>query len=366
MSASFIHWWRWLPCKVPTSTSGAVWGSVSCPWMLWHADQGNQTSDLQITRIWLYPWARAASRWRHQVEKLSNFQDHRGGTLECRVWLHLTVLFWFISLPKDTKKKVFDRPQSWSKSCFSLILTLYCTSLLSVTRLWTMRQHDSESTELLNKKVKGTPEFLQSEKQEWRRIGPWPFDGKQSSAFRKHKEMRTGRRRGTLTNLVGGTEAIMGLIRNQRGSVQRVKLVFSIWKLIFASHSGHLCLFVSQIYTAPWWEYGRFYSVVTRRDDQRLCGISAPRENKPERWVVLLLTMPQCAVYKRMSMSEGAGRGRAAFLSLEPGYPLPCPRSRWHVPCICSLVISCPLTQEIKTVRSGKNSSKREQSFCYS
>ena len=105
MSASFIHWWRWLPCKVPTSTSGAVWGSVSCPWMLWHADQGNQTSDLQITRIWLYPWARAASRWRHQVEKLSNFQDHRGGTLECRVWLHLTVLFWFISLPKDTKKK---------------------------------------------------------------------------------------------------------------------------------------------------------------------------------------------------------------------------------------------------------------------
>ena len=27
---TFIHWWRWLPCKVPTSTS-AVWGSVSCP-----------------------------------------------------------------------------------------------------------------------------------------------------------------------------------------------------------------------------------------------------------------------------------------------------------------------------------------------
>ena len=26
----FTHWWRWLPCKVPTTTSGAVWGSVSC------------------------------------------------------------------------------------------------------------------------------------------------------------------------------------------------------------------------------------------------------------------------------------------------------------------------------------------------
>lgn len=220
-----------------------------------------------------------------------------------------------------------------------------------------------ESTELLNKKVKGKPEFLQSEKQEWRRTGPWPFDGKQSSAFRKHKEMRMGRRGGTLTNLVGGREAIMGLIRNQRGSVQRVKLVFSIWKLIFASHSGHLCLFVSQIYTAPWWEYGRFYTVVTRRDDQRVRGISASRENMWERWVVLPLTMPQCAVYKRMSMSEGAGRGRAAFLSLEPGYPLPCPRLRWHVPCICSLVIACPLTPEIKTVRMAKIATRENKAF---
>ena len=24
----FTHWWWWLPCKVLTSTSGAVWGSV--------------------------------------------------------------------------------------------------------------------------------------------------------------------------------------------------------------------------------------------------------------------------------------------------------------------------------------------------
>ena len=48
-------WWRWLPWKVPTSTSEAVWGSVSCPRTLWHADQGNQTSELPITRCWLYP-----------------------------------------------------------------------------------------------------------------------------------------------------------------------------------------------------------------------------------------------------------------------------------------------------------------------
>ena len=42
-----------------TSTSGAIWGSVSCPRTLQHADQWNQTSDLQITRCWFYPWATA-------------------------------------------------------------------------------------------------------------------------------------------------------------------------------------------------------------------------------------------------------------------------------------------------------------------
>ena len=34
-----------LPCEVPTSTSRAVWGSVSCPRTLLHADQGNWPSD---------------------------------------------------------------------------------------------------------------------------------------------------------------------------------------------------------------------------------------------------------------------------------------------------------------------------------
>ena len=39
---TFTHWWCCLPCKVPTSTSGAVWDSVSCPRTLQHADQGNK------------------------------------------------------------------------------------------------------------------------------------------------------------------------------------------------------------------------------------------------------------------------------------------------------------------------------------
>ena len=60
---TFMHWWQWLPCKVPTSTSGAVWGSVSSPRTLWHAHRGNRTSDLPITRHWLYPWATAAEDW---------------------------------------------------------------------------------------------------------------------------------------------------------------------------------------------------------------------------------------------------------------------------------------------------------------
>ena len=53
---TFIHRWRWLQCKVPTSTSRAVWGSLSCPSPLRHAGQGNRTSDRPITRRCLYPW----------------------------------------------------------------------------------------------------------------------------------------------------------------------------------------------------------------------------------------------------------------------------------------------------------------------
>ena len=61
-----IHWRRWLPCKVPTSTSGAVWGSVSCPRTLRHADQGNQTSGFPITRHWLYPCTTARITHTHK------------------------------------------------------------------------------------------------------------------------------------------------------------------------------------------------------------------------------------------------------------------------------------------------------------
>ena len=42
-----IHWWQLQPSKMPTSTSGAVWGSVSCPRALSHADLGNWTKDLK-------------------------------------------------------------------------------------------------------------------------------------------------------------------------------------------------------------------------------------------------------------------------------------------------------------------------------
>ena len=58
---TYIHWWWQLPCKVLTSTSGAVWSSVSCPKTLRHADQGNWTGDLLITRSRLYPWSKAAT-----------------------------------------------------------------------------------------------------------------------------------------------------------------------------------------------------------------------------------------------------------------------------------------------------------------
>ena len=44
---------------VLTSTSGAVWDSVSCPRTLQHSGQGNWTSDLPITSSYPYPWATA-------------------------------------------------------------------------------------------------------------------------------------------------------------------------------------------------------------------------------------------------------------------------------------------------------------------
>ena len=52
---TFIHWWRWLPCKVLTSTSGTVWSSVSCPRTLWHADQGNRNQQPSDKKTLLLP-----------------------------------------------------------------------------------------------------------------------------------------------------------------------------------------------------------------------------------------------------------------------------------------------------------------------
>ena len=54
-----MHRWLWLPCKVTISTPGAVF----CPRTLWHAEQGNQTSNLPITRRWLYPLRHCCQWW---------------------------------------------------------------------------------------------------------------------------------------------------------------------------------------------------------------------------------------------------------------------------------------------------------------
>ena len=51
----FIHWWQWLPCKVLTSTSGAVLSSVACPKTLHRADQGNRTGDLSNSKTLALP-----------------------------------------------------------------------------------------------------------------------------------------------------------------------------------------------------------------------------------------------------------------------------------------------------------------------
>ena len=43
-SNSYTHWCWWLPCKVSTRTSGAVWGSASCPRTLGHGELNQQHS----------------------------------------------------------------------------------------------------------------------------------------------------------------------------------------------------------------------------------------------------------------------------------------------------------------------------------
>ena len=45
----------WLSCKVPTSSSGALWGSMSCPRILWHAGRGNRTIVLSDNKALALP-----------------------------------------------------------------------------------------------------------------------------------------------------------------------------------------------------------------------------------------------------------------------------------------------------------------------
>ena len=62
-SNSYIHTLMVMAAmQCVSSTSGAVWGSVSCPRTPQHADQGKRTSNRPITRnLLLYPWATAGT-----------------------------------------------------------------------------------------------------------------------------------------------------------------------------------------------------------------------------------------------------------------------------------------------------------------
>ena len=52
----------------PTSTSGAVWGSISCPRTLQHRDEGSGTSDHPITRRWALPLSHSCPQTRQQIK----------------------------------------------------------------------------------------------------------------------------------------------------------------------------------------------------------------------------------------------------------------------------------------------------------
>ena len=90
---TFTQWWWQLPCKVLTSTSGAVWGSVSCPKTLRHADQGNQTSNLLITRHY-YPWPTADS---DRSEGRTERQTDIGSLIDISLMSHSISLYTDLS-----------------------------------------------------------------------------------------------------------------------------------------------------------------------------------------------------------------------------------------------------------------------------
>ncbi len=113
-------------------------------------------------------------------------------------------------------------------------------------------------------------------------------------------------------------EAIMGLIRSQRGSVQRVKLVFWYEVSFFHPTPGiFVYLFLRYIHSlerirAIWW-------LVMRKMIKESVALVFCVEKMSEQWVVLSLTMPQCAVFTCMSMSEGVGRGKSRLPVLGTG-----------------------------------------------
>lgn len=65
-------------------------------------------------------------------------------------------------------------------------------------------------------------------------------------------------------------------------------------------------------------------------------------------WRSFALNNDRVCCLLRVSVSEGVGRGRAAFLSLEPGNPLLCPRTYDEMSLHLVLATACPQTQGIK------------------
>ena len=106
----YTYWWQWLPCKMPTSTSVEVWGSVSCPRT---GERRNQSSNLLIARHWATEWSLCKLCWisvcrpNMWLESLCCYHD-------TRVWCHRRVV-------DDS----FSTNRSWDQVCV-FIRTYVC------------------------------------------------------------------------------------------------------------------------------------------------------------------------------------------------------------------------------------------------
>ena len=152
---TFIHRWPWLQRKVPTSTSGAVWGSVSCPRPLRHADQGNQTSSHLITTRWLpcAPWASLLGLYLLLICRSSSVYS----LLCCFIvavcvcvltcWLArsawLLTRYWseggeepFSEPPADCNLSFHQSPTSYMDQCLVLTRVFLCDVRLSCSTIW--------------------------------------------------------------------------------------------------------------------------------------------------------------------------------------------------------------------------------------